>query len=140
MTSAIMKDVKILHEVLIPSAKITIREDDIVVFDLSEDQKISVQDVKDMTDVIGKWGKGKKYYNLILMPDLGNIPFDVRQYTASEERSRYSKADAFVISSIAMQVIGNFYLQFHKPFLPTRIFNDEQAALDWLSLLRDQQS
>jgi hypothetical protein len=122
----------IIKETTIPSAKITLSNDDIMRFDLPEGRSISIQDVKDMTDIAGEWGGGKRFRNLIIMPEFDNIPFEVRQYTAGEERSRYSIADAFVISSIAMQIIGNFYLQFHKPVLPTRIFNNETAAINWL--------
>lgn len=136
-----MKEVKIIREITIPSAIIALREDDIIRFELTEGRMVSVQDVKDMTTIAGEWGGGtKKFYNLIIMPDLENIPFEVRQYTAGKERSRFSLADAFVISSIAMQVIGNFYLQFHKPFLPTRIFNNEEAAIHWLYLQKSSAS
>ncbi len=129
-----MQEVKILREITIPSALIQQRDDDIIRFEIHEEKVISVQDIKDMTEIVGIWGQGKKFYNLIVMPDMENIPFDVRQYTAGEERSRFSLADAFVIPSIAMQVIGNFYLRFHKPFLPTKLFSSERTAIEWLDL------
>jgi hypothetical protein len=133
-----VENIRIIKQITIPSATITLRDDDIIRFDLPEGRSISVQDVKDMTDVAGEWGQGKKFRNLIIMPEFDNIPFEVRQYTAGVERSRYSIADAFVISSIAMQIIGNFYLQFHKPVLPTRIFNNEAAAINWLAQQRER--
>jgi hypothetical protein len=134
-----VKDVKILKQVQMPCALISWREDDIMKFELPEDRPITVQDVKDMTTIVGEWGNGRKFPNLIIMPEFENIPFEVRQYTAGEERSRYTIADAFVISSIAMQIIGNFYLQFHKPVAPTRIFNNEKAAIEWLKQQKERE-
>lgn len=102
-------------------------------FEIRDGYDIKVDDIKQMTEVAGQLGKGIKFPNLIIMPVYDNISFEVREYAASKERAVYSIADAFVISSMAMQLIGNFYLQFHKPFLPTKIFTDESKAINWLT-------
>lgn len=127
-----MEKVKILKQIAIPSAMITMRDDGIISFEITEGYEITVQDVKDMTEIVGELGEGKKFCNLIYMPEFENISFKVREYTAGKERARFSIADAFVINSMAMQIIGNFYLQFHKPYLPTKIFNSEDKAIEWL--------
>jgi hypothetical protein len=33
---------------------------------------------------------------------------------------------------MALKILMNGYLKFNKPNRPTRFFNEEQAAIDWL--------
>ncbi len=48
------------------------------------------------------------------------------------EANKYGKADAFVIQSLPQKIIGNFYLKVVKPSVPTRLFNSEDEAVEWL--------
>lgn len=57
---------------------------------------------------------------------------DARKYAAGEDSNKYTIADAFVINSIALKLVGNFYIRYNKPVRPTRIFNNEEDALVWL--------
>ena len=127
-----MEELRIIKQVSVPAAEITLRSDGIIRFEIREGYEITIPDVKQMTEVAGEIGGGKKFPNLIIMPVFENISYQVRDYTAGKERSRFTKADAFVISSMAMQLIGNFYLHFHKPTAPTKIFTQESAAVEWL--------
>ena len=43
-----------------------------------------------------------------------------------------SHAVALLVGSPLSRAIGNFYLGFNRPTVPTRIFNAEAAALEWL--------
>lgn len=44
----------------------------------------------------------------------------------------YSKADAFVLNSIAQKILANFYVKINKPERPTKFFNNSEEALIWL--------
>jgi hypothetical protein len=55
-----------------------------------------------------------------------------RDYWAKKESCPYSKADAFIINSVAMRFIANFYLNMNKPERPTRMFTEEKDAIAWL--------
>lgn len=37
-----------------------------------------------------------------------------------------------VTNSLANKLLGNFFIKFHKPKTPARIFSDEKTALEWL--------
>ena len=41
-------------------------------------------------------------------------------------------AVALVVDTPVSRVLGNFYLGLSKPHIPSRLFNDEAEALDWL--------
>ena len=59
---------------------------------------------------------------------------------ATEEARRYAAAnvpegriaEAIIIGSLPVRIMGNFYLKFHKPEVPTRMFDDREEALKWL--------
>lgn len=42
-------------------------------------------------------------------------------------------ARAMVIKQLGQRMLANFYIKFHKPIIPTKIFNDHQEALKWLN-------
>ena len=51
---------------------------------------------------------------------------------SQNEYNPYSKADAFVLNSIAQKILANFYVKINKPERPTKFFNDADEALIWL--------
>lgn len=54
---------------------------------------------------------------------------------AREVLARNSKellAKAAVINSLAGRLMGNFYINFHKPSTPTRLFTSREEAIEWL--------
>ncbi len=58
---------------------------------------------------------------------------EAREYIASNEINHLVKAEALVINSLALRIMGNFYLKVNKPARPSKLFNDRSVALDWLS-------
>jgi hypothetical protein len=57
---------------------------------------------------------------------------EARQYIASKEINTIVKAEALVINSMALRIMGNFYLKVNKPARESRLFNDRLLALEWL--------
>lgn len=51
---------------------------------------------------------------------------------SKNENNPYSKADAFVLNSIAQKILANFYVKINKPERPTKFFNNLDEALIWL--------
>jgi hypothetical protein len=58
---------------------------------------------------------------------------EARQYIASKEINAVVKAEALVITSMALRIMGNFYLKVNKPARASRLFNDRMLALEWLN-------
>ena len=58
---------------------------------------------------------------------------EARQYVASKEVNKIVKAEALVLNSMALRIMGNFYLNVNKPARESRLFNDRNAAFEWLS-------
>ena len=42
------------------------------------------------------------------------------------------KAQALVVSNLPSKLLANFFIKYHKPVNPTKIFSDYDEALNWL--------
>ena len=73
--------------------------------------------------------EGNEYAILFDANRSGNISFEAREEFA---KSKKRKAVAIVTRSLANKLVGNFFINFHKPLSSSRIFNDEETALEWL--------
>ena len=59
------------------------------------------------------------------------ISKEARSYSA-ELKPNSPIAMAVVVTSTANRLIGNFYINFNKPKVPTKIFSTEEKAIEWL--------
>lgn len=57
---------------------------------------------------------------------------EARAYLAGPEATRVANAVALLIESPLSRMVGNFYLGFNRPEVPTRLFTSEGEALAWL--------
>ena len=69
---------------------------------------------------------------LVLCNEFTSTNLELMFALAKNENNPYSKADAFVIKSLAQKILANFYLKISKPERPTKFFNKKEEALDWL--------
>ena len=96
-----------------------------------ENQEFTVDDLKNLV------AAQKKNIGLVL-PVLvfceNNATADVLLLSklSQNEYNPYSKADAFVLNSIAQKILANFYVKINKPERPTKFFNNADEALIWL--------
>ena len=111
---------------------VTSREEGIMHFDLKKVDEYTKQDVNDVLTAVGEIGNGRAFANLVTINDYVEIDKEAKILSASEGGNRYTIADAFVLKSMPLKLLGNFYLQINKPVRPTRLFNDETSALKWL--------
>jgi hypothetical protein len=63
---------------------------------------------------------------------LKNPSKEARDYLGTPEVVTLLKANGIVANSTLPKIIGNLYLMFSKPSIPTKIFTDEAAAVAWL--------
>lgn len=122
----------IIDKIEINSGMISFQEKGIVRYQIEQTDEITLQDIKEFIEVVRYLGDGESFCNLIVMKNFVQVGKDARKYAACEESNIYTIADAFVINSIALKLVGNFYIRYNKPVKPTRIFNNEGDALIWL--------
>ena len=79
----------------------------------------------------------QSYYTIV---DTQNITAQVdhhaREYIATNiELSQIRKAQAILIGNMSSHILARFYIQYHKPKVPAKIFHDETKAIQWLKSL-----
>lgn len=58
---------------------------------------------------------------------------EVRDYLASnDEIIEKSNASAILTGSNLTKIMGNIFMKFSRPQYPTKLFTDEEKALEWL--------
>jgi hypothetical protein len=128
----ILTDQKIIATGVVVPYYLYLREDGIMYIRISSEKEESVELVKEMVKKMGEMVNYKQVpmlarHEAFALPEKGN-----RDYWATKEACPYSKADAFMINSTAMQLIANFYLKLNKPQRPTKMFAREADAIEWL--------
>jgi hypothetical protein len=91
--------------------------------------ELEQRDAQKMISEATSLAEGNEYVILFDANRSGNISFEAREEFA---RSKKRKAVAIVTNSLANKLVGNFFINFHKPISSSRIFNDEETALEWL--------
>lgn len=96
-----------------------------------------LEDAKQMVETFRKVKGSDKALVLVMYEEDNTFSKEARDYVASDEVSRFVKADALVIKGLALRIIGNGYLKINKPKRPTRLFNTAKDALDWLKQFQE---
>ena len=65
-----------------------------------------------------------------------DISEEAKKFTATNPESLAARsADSILIASFFNRLFVNIYLSFNKPVLPTKLFNSESDALNWIKRL-----
>jgi hypothetical protein len=113
-------------------AKVWLGEDGIVRVIHVPDAEVELADAEETMAAYLKIYEGKKRPLFVDTKTMKNLAREARHYYASEEAARVASAVAIIISTPLSRVLGNFYLGLSNPHLPTRLFTEEDEALDWL--------
>jgi hypothetical protein len=123
--------VKIVDEKQFKAFSMYLREDGIMNTVFEDNILITIADVTEALNWVESLG-GKKYLNLF---EGGyNTDFDVfvREYASSAEENNYTIADAIITTTLSLNMVAKFYIQFNKPHMPTKVFNSRDEAIEWL--------
>ncbi len=123
--------VKILEEKKFKALSMYLREDGIMNTVFEDNILITIEDVSGALNWVESLG-GKKYLNLF---EGGyNTDFDpfVREYASSSEENNYTIADAIITSTLSLNMVAKFYVQYNKPHMPTKVFKSRDEAIQWL--------
>jgi hypothetical protein len=128
--------IKIIASRDIGSCVLSLRSDDLMHIAMKEHVVLNLKDAEEMVRVFGEMGDGKKFLLLFTAGSDTTVTTESRYYASTPEANRFTIASAFVVKSIAQKLLGNAYVTFNKPITPTRIFTNEQDAIDWLYTFR----
>jgi hypothetical protein len=92
---------------------------------------IDLSDAELINENLIKMSEGKKYCILLDGHNQFTTTPESRAFVAKKSSDRI--AFAIVTNSIANKLVGNFFIQFNKPNTPTKLFSDEEQAIEWLN-------
>lgn len=95
--------------------------------------EVFLQDAKENTLAIETFYNGKKFPLLVDIREIKSISPEAREHFTLKDRESVVNAFALLLSSSISRIIGNFFLYFHKPKVPVKLFDNEKKALAWLS-------
>jgi hypothetical protein len=85
-----------------------------------------------------KLNGSRKYYSIVDVRVNAGASQGVTEYYASNKYNQYRYADAFIINTLAMRLLVNFYMTFNKPSVPTKTFNDPGQAKQWIEEMKQR--
>ncbi len=95
--------------------------------------EITLEDALQIMELAKKTQVETEYFRVLI--DLRTNPSlssEAREFASSGELQKYISAFAILANELSMKLVGNFFIQFHKPGQPTRIFTEEEDARSWL--------
>ena len=74
-----------------------------------------------------------KYFAIIDTTSLFDSSPEARNFYAESDYAKHRYADAFIVNSLPMRLLVNFFIAFNKPKIPSKMFNNEENALNWIN-------
>ena len=69
---------------------------------------------------------------LVYAESVASAEYEAQQFASTEQAIELTACLAIIVKSFFTSAMAELFMKFHKPPYPTRVFNDEQAALAWL--------
>ncbi len=121
-----------MEKLKIHCAELSFHDKDIIRFKLLDDIDIEKKDAEEAIEAINTITQRKAYY---LLTETGNhftASAEAREYMANKIGSTSILANAIYLRSLPIRLIINVYVKINKPVVPTKVFNSEELALEWL--------
>lgn len=127
--------VKHIQELDLGHSILRMRHDGIVQVNFGNKTDLDVKEVREILAATGYLTQGKKALVMNVAGSQTSATSAARDFAATEEAAIYTLAEAYIVNNLAQKIIGNFYVNFHKPTVPTKIFTNETTAVNWLMSL-----
>lgn len=114
-------------------------EDGLSWITFEREAEITGEDAAQLLEFAKQTYNDAEYYRVLV--DLRSNPViskEARDFAAGGTLRNYISAYAILANELSMRLVGNFFIHFHKPEQPTRIFTDENEARKWLLMQKDK--
>lgn len=118
-------------------AVLTLRED-ILLVKMKPNIDLNLEAMKNLLHQAVNLAEKKKYFAIIDTREPYDTSLEARNYYSESDYTEYRYADAFIVNSLPMRLVVNFYISFHKPKIPTKMFNNESDARKWVETLKQE--
>lgn len=111
----------------------------ILFFRVNQDQFIDEDEMKEMLGYAEEFVGPVRHYALVdFGGSLSSTSEARKMYSEAPFILQYRIADAFLVNSLSVRMVANFFIKVTRPATPTRIFNTEAKAIEWLKQLKEK--
>jgi len=125
------KTINLSKEIIFEGFVLKIHESTFYEVIVNDDYEFTTKDLEELVEAQSKLGK-QLLPVLIMCAENATTNTDLLKVLSKNSNNPYSKADAFVISSMVQKILANFYIKVFKPERPTKFFNNKDEASIWL--------
>lgn len=118
-------------KITFPNFEVEINDFGFYKVSVNESEEFTVDDLKKLVNAQSELG-GEKLPVLVLCAEHASTNSELLTTISKNINNPHSKADAFVIKSMAQRILANFYIKINKPERPTKFFNNKDEAINWL--------
>lgn len=99
---------------------------------IKSDKLITVEDLPNVLSYIDALDKGP-FLNLFEFYEYASVDDQIRNWASDPSGNKRTIADAIVIhGGLDQKILGDAYMNIHKPIKPTQVFDDVNKAVNWL--------
>jgi hypothetical protein len=99
---------------------------------VKENAEVTLQDARENSALVNSFFIDEKFPLLIDSRGIKSISREARSFFTTNGRETNTIAFAILIDSAVSKVVGNFFLGINKPAVPTKLFLEENDAINWL--------
>lgn len=125
------KTINLSKEIIFEGFVLKIHESTFYEVIVNDDYEFNTKDLEELVEAQKKIGE-QLLPVLIMCAENATTNTDLLKVLSKNNNNPYSKADAFVISSMVQKILANFYIKVFKPERPTKFFNNKDEASKWL--------
>ncbi|MBN8692696.1 MAG: hypothetical protein J0L69_05840 [Bacteroidetes bacterium] len=105
----------------------------ILYYRVEQDQVVEEYEIKEMLKYVEEFMGPKHHYAVIdFGGNLSSSPEARKAYADSPYINKWRIADAFLVQSLGVRIMANFFIKVNKPKVNTKLFTDEKEAVKWL--------
>lgn len=94
--------------------------------------EITIELALENSKAVNSLDTSRKFPILIDSRDIRSITREAREHFSTRGRETKTCAFGIIIKSPISRSVGNFFLGLNKPAVPTRLFDNEEDAIQWL--------
>lgn len=113
-------------------------EDGIARTKVKKGAEVKLQHAQENSVVVNSFYVDAKYPLLIDARGIKSMEREARAFFTANGRNTNTLAFAIIIDSSVSKVVGNFFLGINKPIVPTKLFLNEDSAIEWLKQFKEK--
>ncbi|PCJ89116.1 MAG: hypothetical protein COA57_02570 [Flavobacteriales bacterium] len=118
---------------------VRIVENNLIEVGLCDYFEIDIETVRELhKTILNIAEKGKKHILLVYLGHGTIATKKARDFAAKLAKGDLIIAEALLASNLAHRLMGNFYIKFHKPTRPSKVFIKKESAIKWLRKIERQ--